>query len=106
MAFIVSQHPGCRYGLFLYSYENIIPKTRQGAIRNFVTVQPLHLNSVEEPTPGPSQEENIESPLLGGNLGVGKLLQKIYETDPLCCPNCDGEIHPVRYCAVTDVLIL
>jgi len=40
----------------------------------FVTVQPLTLNSVEEPTPGPSQEGNTKSPLLGGDLGVGKLL--------------------------------
>jgi len=31
---------------------------------------------------------------------VGELLQKIYETDPLCCPKCGGEIHPVRYCAL------
>jgi len=33
------------------------------------------LNSVEEPTPGPSQEGNTKSPLLGGDLGVGELLQ-------------------------------
>ena len=31
-------------------------------------------------------------------------IKKIYETDPLCCPNCGGEIHPIRYCAVTDRL--
>ena len=40
----------------------------------FVTVQPLTLNSAEEPTPGPSQEGNTKSPLLGGDLGVGELL--------------------------------
>jgi len=34
------------------------------------------LNSVEEPTPVPSQEGNTKSPLLGGDLGVGELLQK------------------------------
>ena len=27
-------------------------------------------------------------------------IKKIYETDPLCCPKCGGEIHPVRYCAL------
>ena len=41
-----------------------------------VTVQPLPLNSVKEPTPSPSQEGNTKSPLLGGDLGVGELLQK------------------------------
>src|SRR3972149_2213446 len=41
---------------------------------NLVTVQPLPLNSVKEPTPSPSQEGNTKSPLLGGDLGVGELL--------------------------------
>jgi len=27
-------------------------------------------------------------------------IKKIYEAYPLCCPNCGGEIHPVRYCAL------
>jgi len=40
----------------------------------FVTVQPLTLNSVEEPTPGPSQEGPFCIPLLGGDLGEGELL--------------------------------
>jgi len=39
-----------------------------------ITVQPLTLDSVEEPTPVPSQEGNTKSPLLGGDLGVGELL--------------------------------
>src|SRR3989339_1190921 len=41
---------------------------------NAVTVQPIPLNSVKEPTPSPSQEGNTKSPLLGGDLGVGELL--------------------------------
>jgi len=46
-----------------------------GAIHvNAVTVQPIPLNSVKEPTPSPSQEGNTKSPLLGGDLGVGELL--------------------------------
>ena len=45
--------------------------------KKIVTVQPLTLNSVEEPTLVPSQEGNTKSPLLGGDLGVGELLQKI-----------------------------
>jgi len=31
-------------------------------------------------------------------------IKKIYEADPLCCPKCGGEIHPVRYCAITGRL--
>ena len=43
-------------------------------ITNSVSVHPLPLNSVKEPTPSPSQEGNTKSPLLGGDLGVGELL--------------------------------
>src|SRR3989337_4100980 len=50
-----------------------------------VTVHPLTLNSVKEPTPSPSQEGNkhtpnplsrgeYKSPLVGGDLGVGNML--------------------------------
>src|SRR3990172_8996941 len=46
---------------------------------NAVTVQPIPLNSVKEPTPSPSQEWNTKSPLLGGDLGVGELLQNAQE---------------------------
>ncbi|HHT9129245.1 MAG TPA: hypothetical protein ACFYEC_00080 [Candidatus Brocadiaceae bacterium] len=30
-------------------------------------------------------------------------IKKIETVDPLCCPNCGGEIHLVRYCAVIDI---
>ncbi len=33
-------------------------------------------------------------------------IKKIYEVDPLCCPKCGGEIHPVRYCVVVIRLTL
>src|SRR3989339_1847537 len=46
---------------------------------NAVTFQPIPLNSVKEPTPSPSQEGNTKSPLLGGDLGVGELLQNAQE---------------------------
>jgi len=44
----------------------------------FVTVQPHTLNSVEEPTPVPSQEGNTKSPLLGGDKGWVNYYQKFY----------------------------
>ncbi|MEK7698786.1 MAG: ATP-binding protein, partial [Planctomycetota bacterium] len=52
-----------------------------------VTVQPLALNSGEEPTPGPSQEGNTKNPLLGGDLGVGELLPHGNTSLP---PNCEA----------------
>ena len=47
------------------------------SVLKLVTVQPLPLNSGEEPTPGHSQEGNTKSPLLGEDLGVGELLLKL-----------------------------
>src|SRR3990167_8161669 len=59
------------------SISKIIPRNMiypLNELRFCVTVQPLPVNSVKEPTPSPSQEGNTKSPLLGGDLGVGELL--------------------------------
>ncbi len=57
------------------AFNNLQPETRNP---KFCNSSPLHfefLNSVGEPTPCPSQEGNTKSPLLGGDSGVGELLQ-------------------------------
>src|SRR3989304_4476676 len=69
-----------------------------GAIHvNAVTVQPIPLNSVKEPTPSPSQEGNTKSPLLGGDLGVGKLLQNAPEQ-----PQTQGQAEEAQAFVLTD----
>jgi len=65
-----------------------------GNVRESVTVQPLTLNSVEEPTPVPSQEGNTKSPLLGGDLGMGELLRKS-ELISLAVAGCAFSNHPL-----------
>ena len=64
---------------------------------NAVTVQPIPLNSVKEPTPSPSQEGNTKSPLLGGDLGVGELLQNAQEQ-----PQTQGQAEGGQEFALTD----
>src|SRR3970040_499505 len=61
---------------------------------NAVTVQPIPLNSVKEPTPVPSQEGNTKSPLLGGDLGMGELLRKS-ELISLAVAGCAFSNHPL-----------
>jgi len=56
------------------SIEVYLVNKNKRMITNSVSVHPLPLNSVKEPTPSPSQEGNTKSPLLGGDLGVGELL--------------------------------
>jgi len=55
------------------SIEVYLVNKNKRMITNSVSVHPLPLNSVKEPTPSPSQEGNTKSPLLGGDLGVGEL---------------------------------
>src|SRR3989304_3750960 len=72
-----------------------------GNVRESVTVQPLPLNSVEEPTPGPSQEGNTKSPLLGGGLGVGELLRES-ELIKLAAAGCAYSNHPLAQSVVEE----
>ena len=72
-----------------------------GNVRESVTVPPLTLNSVEEPTPGPSQEGNTKSPLLGGDLGVGELLRKS-ELITLAAAGCAFSNHPLAQSVVDE----
>src|SRR3989304_4223150 len=66
-------------------------------ITNSISVHPLPLNSVKEPTPSPSQEGNTKSPLLGGDLGVGELLQNAPEQ-----PQTQGQAEEAQAFVLTD----
>ncbi len=72
-----------------------------GNVRELVTTQPLPLNSVDEPTPGPSQEGNTKSPLLGGDLGVGELLRES-ELIKLAAAGCAFSNHPLAQSIVEE----
>ena len=90
--------------------EKAIPAFRKAIeLMPDVTVQPLPLNSVEEPTPSPSQEGNTKSPLLGGDLGVGELLLPDSYNARLCLGNVyvqKGEIQDAlgEYNKVWEIL--
>jgi len=72
-----------------------------GNVRESATVQPLPLNLGEEPTPGPSQEGNTKSPLLGGDSGVGKLLRES-ELIKLAAAGCAASNHPLAQSVVDE----
>ncbi len=72
-----------------------------GNVCESVTGQPPPLNLAEEPTPCPSREGNIKSPLLGGDSGVGKLLRES-ELIKLAAAGCASSNHPLAQSVVDE----